>query len=423
MPAGWKQCRLGEVLTLQRGFDITKKEQKPGAIPVISSSGIQSYHNRAKVKGPGVIIGRKGSLGTTFYVEGDYWPHDTTLWVKDFHGNSPRFMYYFLGTLNLAQYDVGAANPSLNRNHVHLLPVSWPPLPIQRQIADILSAYDDLIENNTRRIAILEELTHTLYHEWFVQFRFPGHERVKLVASELGMVPQGWEIKAIGEVVQILGGGTPSTKVPAYWDDGDITWYSPTDLTSSGTIFVSDSARKITPLGLKESSARLFPAYSVLLTSRATIGVVAINTKPACTNQGFIICIPNDILSPYQLYHWLDVTRETILRLASGTTFKEINRSTFKQIPVLLPPEHLSRQFNECVHPIYKHIENLVARNANLRHTRDLLLPKLMTGELDVAGWVEGERVTASVRSAASWQERTMEPIAQEELVWNSLWE
>jgi type I restriction enzyme, S subunit len=123
MLSGWKQCLFGDVLTLQRGFDITKKEQKPGYVPVISSSGINSFHDTAKVNGPGVIIGRKGSLGTVFYVEENYWPHDTTLWIKDFHGNFPKFAYYFLGTLNLAQFDAGASNPTLNRNHVHLLPV------------------------------------------------------------------------------------------------------------------------------------------------------------------------------------------------------------------------------------------------------------------------------------------------------------
>src|SRR6266851_7059697 len=133
----WKFCLFGDVVTLQRGFDITKKEQKQGSVPVISSSGISSYHDTAKVNGPGVIIGRKGSLGTVFYAEEDYWPHDTTLWVKDFHDNSPKFTYYFLNTLNLANLDVGASNPTLNRNHVHLLSVYWPPLPIQRQIAAI----------------------------------------------------------------------------------------------------------------------------------------------------------------------------------------------------------------------------------------------------------------------------------------------
>lgn len=371
---------------MQRGFDITKKEQIQGSVPVISSSGINSFHDTAKVNGPGVIIGRKGSLGTVFYVEKDYWPHDTTLWVKDFHGNFPRFTYYFLRTLNLAHFDAGASNPTLNRNHVHLLPVCWPPLPTQRKIAAILSAYDDLIENNTRRIAILEEMAQSLYREWFIHFRFPGHEKKSMVDSVLGMIPEGWEVKTIGEVIEVMGGGTPATTNSEYWQNGDVIWFSPTDLTTAGTMFISDSSKKITTLGLQKSSARMFPAYSVMMTSRATIGVVSMNTRPACTNQGFITCIPNDELSSYQIYYWLAENKEKIISLASGATFKEINKTTFRQLSIILSDGTNRQQFNSMLSPICKQIENLIVKNANLRQTRDLLLPKLIAGELDVEG-------------------------------------
>jgi len=138
--AEWQTLPLGEALTFQRGFDITKDEQREGPYPVISSSGPKSTHAEYKVRGPGVVIGRKGSLGTVFYSESDYWPHDTTLWVKDFHGNHPRFAYYFLQTMGFERLDAGASNPSLNRNHIHTIPVHWPPLPLQRRIAGILSA-------------------------------------------------------------------------------------------------------------------------------------------------------------------------------------------------------------------------------------------------------------------------------------------
>ena len=261
-----------------------------------------------------------------------------------------------------------------------------PPLPTQRKIAAILSAYDDLIENNTRRIAILEKMAQALYREWFVHFRFPGHEKIRMVESALGMIPEGWEVKSIGDIVITLGGGTPSTKNPEYWDDGDVIWYSPTDLTSSGKMFITDSAKKITNLGLRQSSARLFPAYSVMMTSRATIGVVAINTKQACTNQGFITCIPNASLSAYQMYFWLAENKEKIISIASGATFKEINRTTFRGLPIVIPNSSISQQFNEMVSPVCKEIENLITKNANLRRTRDLLLPKLISGEVNVEG-------------------------------------
>src|SRR5487761_1758637 len=144
----WKTTAIGDVLTLQRGFDITRNEQRPGSVPVISSGGIGSYHDTAAAQGPGVVIGRKGTLGKVFYLPGDYWPHDTTLWVKDFKGSHPRFVYYFFLNLDVMSLDVGSANPTLNRNHVHPLPVRWPDFAHQVRIADILGALDDKIAVN-----------------------------------------------------------------------------------------------------------------------------------------------------------------------------------------------------------------------------------------------------------------------------------
>ena len=212
----WTTIPLGQALTFQRGFDITKNEQVDGSYSVISSSGPKSTHMEYRVRGPGVVIGQKGSLGTVFYSESDYWPHDTTLWVKDFHGNYPQFAYYFLQTMGFERLDAGASNPSLNRNHIHTIPVRWPPLPEQRRIAGILSAYDDLIENCRQRIQILEAMARALYREWFVHFRFPGspaeamakedgHKNHLRIPSPLGEIPKGWEVKTIPNHCEFVG--------------------------------------------------------------------------------------------------------------------------------------------------------------------------------------------------------------------------
>src|SRR6266702_8488463 len=206
IPTRWKYCSLGDVLTLQRGFDLPERNRRVGNVPIVSSSGISGYHDIGKVCGPGVVTGRYGTLGEVFYVDKDYWPLNTTLYVKDFKGNDPLFLSYFLRTLNLAHQNVAGAVPGLNRNALHLLPVSIPPLPTQRKIAFILSAYDDLIENNTRRIAILEEMAQSLYREWFVHFRFPGHEKKRLVESELGLIPEGWEVVKLGDAIELAYG-------------------------------------------------------------------------------------------------------------------------------------------------------------------------------------------------------------------------
>lgn len=264
-------------------------------------------------------------------------------------------------------------------------PLVLPDVATQRRIASILSAYDDLIENNTRRIAILEEMARRIYEEWFVRFRFPGHDQVQKVASELGLIPEGWKVQTVEQTFQILGGGTPSKAEPAYWEGGTINWYSPTDLTRAGTSFMEQSADRITALGLAKSSAKLFPPMSVMLTSRATIGVVAINTNEACTNQGFITCLPNSDYPLWLLYHWLKANVETFIGLGTGATFKEITKGTFKGIRLLVPPQNLVGAFSSTSEQLMLLSLNLQRKNRNLRVTRDLLLPKLISGELDVS--------------------------------------
>ncbi len=264
-------------------------------------------------------------------------------------------------------------------------PITLPPLSTQRRIASILSAYDDLIENNTRRIQILEAMAQAIYREWFVEFRFSGHEDVRMVDSALGLIPEGWSVIGIGEVVQTLGGGTPSKAVPAYWEDGVFTWYTPTDLTKSGSMFIERSAARISLLGLSRSSATAFPARAVMMTSRATIGVVSITTVEAATNQGFITCVANERLGEYHLYFWLLANVGLFSALASGATFKEISRSKFRPIPIAVPPPDLERRFHEVIAPIGDLILNLQRQTSNLRSTRDLLLPRLISGEIDVS--------------------------------------
>lgn len=165
VPRSWTVGRLDTFCILQRGFDITKNEQTDGIVPVVSSGGIKSYHNVAKVKGPGVIVGRKGTLGTVHYVEGPYWPHDTTLWVKDFRGNHPRFTSYFLDSLNFARFDSGASNPTLNRNTVHGETVAYPPPDQQIEIAGILATAEAKHDVHERIARSLRSLFRTVLHQ------------------------------------------------------------------------------------------------------------------------------------------------------------------------------------------------------------------------------------------------------------------
>jgi type I restriction enzyme S subunit len=312
----------------------------------------------------------------------------------------PRFASYFFLTHEhqrwmMGQCSHGATMASLNQDIISRISLPNPPIDTQRRIAAILSAYDDLIENNTRRIAILEEMVRRIYEEWFVRYRFPGHENVRMVESELGLVPEGWAVQTVEQTFQILGGGTPSKAEPAYWDGGTINWYSPTDLTKAGTSFTEGSSDRITPLGLAKSSAKLFPPFSVMLTSRATIGVVAVNTSEACTNQGFITCLPNEAFPLWVLFHWVKANVETFISLGTGATFKEITKGTFKGIKLVATTQEVADQFMTAVSPLMNLSRNLQSKNANLRTTRDLLLPKLISGELDVSHLPEPEAMAA----------------------------
>jgi type I restriction enzyme, S subunit len=301
---------------------------------------------------------------------------------------TPEFLAFLLRGPSLraalSAHGSGTNISNLNQRILERLPVVIPSLRIQKKIVAILGAYDDLVENDRRRIQLLEEMAQRIYREWFVDLRFAGHTQPAGVDVTAGAVPQGWSPARIGDVVETVGGGTPSRREPAYWKDGDVVWYTPSDLTASKSVFMRTSKAAITPLGLARSAARLFPAGSVMMTSRATIGVVAIAATEACTNQGFITCIPTEQISTYHLYFWLREKRETIDTLASGATFKEISRSEFRDLTILVPPVAIERRFVETVRPLFDLIGGLEAAIGIARRTRDLLLPRLVTGDVDV---------------------------------------
>jgi type I restriction enzyme, S subunit len=183
----------------------------------------------------------------------------------------------------------GAAQPNANARILSSFRLPIPEHEIQKRIASILSTYDELIGNNLRRIFLLEQTARALFKEWFVRLRYPGHEHHKIVDG----VPEGWEKKRIAELAETIGGGTPSTAVAGYWEGGDITWFVPTDITNNGCLILLGSERKITEAGLKNSSARILPRGSILMTSRASVGFFGIYDEgDCCTNQGFISICP-----------------------------------------------------------------------------------------------------------------------------------
>ena len=369
-PPGWSLERIGDVITLQRGFDITKANQRPGRVPVVSSGGISSYHDQAAAAGPGVVIGRKGALGKVFYLEGDYWPHDTTLWVKDFHGNDPRFAYYFLKTLDTLRLDVGSANPTLNRNHVHALPVVWPPLPEQEIIAAILAALDDKIDSNCRLAGLLEETAAALFRARFVDF--VGVEEFD--DTELGPLPHGWSAGSLTDLARFVNGkaftkhanglGRPIVRIrelSSGVDDG-----TPRSDLDADEDFIARSD-------------------DILFAWSGSLGVHRWHGEEALINQHIFKVLPDSYPSWF-VYAWIQEHMEAFRAIArdKATTMGHIQRRHLVEAAVPRPIDNALRAADRVLGPIDRQRAMLANETITLASVRDALLPKLVSGEIRV---------------------------------------
>ncbi len=390
-----EEVRLDDLITLQRGFDITEKEQKVGCVPVISSGGISSYHSEFKVRGPGVVIGRKGTLGKVYFTPENYWPHDTSLWVKDFKGNDPKFIYYLLQVLHFEKFDAGAANPTLNRNHVHSLKIKVPQKEYRCKIASILFAYDELIENNKQRITLLEEMAEELYKEWFVRMRFPGYETTKSINEEgkevqhgtTGTLPEGWkeeEFKFFGEIVT---GKTPSTLNESFFN-GEIPFVKTPDMTDS--IYVIETNEKLSALGAKTQKKKFIPKNSLMVSCIGSAGVYSLASEDCQTNQQINSIVFFEEFYSFYFYCFAEKFKVLLSNLGSnGATMTNVNKSKFEKIKIVAPSKKVLLQFHELVKKNFELILNLQYKNRRLQQTRDLLLPRLISGRLNVQHLLE----------------------------------
>jgi type I restriction enzyme S subunit len=279
----------------------------------------------------------------------------------------PNFMFYKISTLyeTFKGLKVGGSQQNLNSKTIREFNIEIPSLPTQHRIASILSTYDDFIENNLKRIKLLEEKAVLGY---------------QLIAKT-----EKLEEFFIEDVCITLGGGTPSTSNPQFWQDGEVIWFSPTDLTKHSSIVLLDSEKKITELGLQKSSAKFLPPKTILMTSRASIGYFGLINKEASTNQGFINIIPHkEHHSAYMLFN-LKSRKEEIIGHANGSTFLEISKGKFRQMKIKIPiDDNVLIEFEKEFELIFNMIENLLKQNTKLREARDILLPRLMSGEIEV---------------------------------------
>jgi type I restriction enzyme S subunit len=396
----WHQLKWGDIATLEYGKGLRGYQEAIAKYPVYGTNGLIGWHDSALCKKPGIIIGRKGAYRGVHLSKTPFFVIDTAFYLNLLSDNVDLiWAYYHLINFDINKIDSGSAIPSTSREAFYQIPVSLPPLTTQRKISAILSAYDDLIENNTRRIAILEEMAQALYREWFVHFRFPGYEKKSMVESVLGMIPEGWEVVSFTQIVDVLSGGTPKTTISEYWN-GEIPFFTPKD--ASVSFYVTETERSITERGLKSCSSRLYPKDSVFITARGTVGKVVLNSMNMAMSQSSYALRGRDELD--QFFTFL-LTRNCIDQLrqnSHGAVFDTIIVDTFVRLKVVKPPTVMVKRFSSKVEPIFGEILNLFSKNVNLRRTRDLLLPKLISGEVDVEGLeIAGAEETEEVETKA----------------------
>ena len=314
----------------------------------------------------------------------------------------PGFLFYGMHQFDFGRVASGTALPYLTVSTLTELLLSLPPFVEQRAIADVLGALDDKIEQNQQTAWALERLTWATFRAWFVDFEpvkakaagadsfhsMPQHVfdslPTRIVDSEIGPVPEGWEVVGIGDVVTVKGGGTPSTKTPDYWDGGEHCWATPRDMSRLRHPVLLDTERRITDAGVDHISSGLLPVGTVLMSSRAPVGYLAIAGVPTAINQGFIAMVCDGPLPPIFVLNWAFSQMETIKARASGTTFPEISKKNFRPLTVVRPTDDVIAAYQQANELLFDLLTVCVKENVRLAEMRDYLLPQLLSGQIRV---------------------------------------
>ena len=339
-----------------------------------------------------LLLTSVGTLGSVYVVKpGDrfYFKDGNLTWFRHFKELDSQFLYYWIGSpqgkAELQKCTIGSSQSAFTIVLLKSMEIELPPLSIQRRIAGVLSAYDELIETSQRRIKILESMARALYREWFVHFRFPGHESVARVPSPLGEIPQGWEVRTLAQLcTRMESGGTPKRSNPEYWEGGEIDWYKTGELRDG---YLLGSQEQITVRGQRESTARLFEPGTVLMAiyGSPTVGRMGILTSHASCNQAALGLVANKtLICQTYLYFVLFSLRDHFNSLAQGAAQQNISKEKVASALAVMPTRDILESFDRNVEPIFAQIQTLQRQLENLRHTRDLLLPRLLSGQVKI---------------------------------------
>lgn len=405
----WIQGKLGDFITLQRGYDLPAYDREQGTIPVVTSSGISDTHSVAKAKGPGVVMGRYGTIGQVFYIETDYWPHNTSLFVRDFKGNHPQFIYYFLKTLHYQAHNDKTSVPGLNRNDLHLIDVLMPLPKAQRPIAEILGSLDDKIEANRRMNETLEATARAIFKSWFVDFD-PVHAKARgetphgmdaetaalfpdsFEDSELGLIPRGWRVEPIGDHVKATKGLSYKGEYLVDNIEDGIPMHNLNSINEWGTYkfdgikFYSGEYQprhEVKPGDLIVANTE--QGFNLLLIASPAIVPAVFGSKGIISHHVYKVEIKRKSpLTRLFLYYRIMMSpfRDLLQGYTNGTTVNMLPADAFEKPQFVIPPEELTHCFESIVAPMLEQIEHIYGESRTLAETRDALLPRLVSGEL-----------------------------------------
>lgn len=370
---------------------VTGKHIKNGIIDpadayCISEKDYKKINERSRVEQWDVLMSMIGTVGEVAVVQDkpEYAIKNVALFKCGGSESKGRWLSYYLKSPkaigHMTGNQKGSSQQFLSLKQLRELPIAVTDEETMGKIINKLLSFDKMIENHQKQIKLLEEAAQRLYKEWFVDLRFPGYEDVHIVDG----VPEGWRKCVISDICDTVGGGTPSTSRREYYDGGTIPWVTPTDLTKDGSLILLDTEKHITEDGLNNSSAKIVPSNTILMTSRASIGYFALCEQEVCTNQGFISCIPkHEYIRYYLLYNLMNRVEE-IKGKATGSTFLEIAKRTFRDMGILIPSDYIIQGFSSYITPYIERMRTIRKQINYLDEARDRLLPKLMSGEIEL---------------------------------------
>lgn len=406
----WPTVELGEVCDeLTVGFvGSMASEYVDAGVPFIRSLNVKPFRidktdikyvspefhakiRKSRLRAGDVVIVRTGVPGTTAVVPDwlDGGNCSDLVIARPSSRLDPGFLCYFMNAVAHhvgRMYAVGAVQQHFNVGAAKTLRIPLPPLPTQRAIAGVLGTLDDKIEVNRRMARTLEAAARALFESWFVRFEHPGGKATapRLVDSPMGPIPEGWTVRPIGELVEAVGGGTPSTKDAAFWTDGLYPFCTPKDMSGIAEAVILSTERKVTEAGLAQISSGLLPSGTVIMSSRAPIGYLGIAEVPLTVNQGIIAMKCTKGVPPVWVLRWCETNMDRIKAAANGSTFMEISKHHFRPIGAIVPPSGVVTEYSRIAEPMYRRVVSAVQQNHTLAAIRDVLLPRLISGELEV---------------------------------------